>query len=158
MKKYILPLLVFAALILTGCGRQRPCEPFPEPVRGYVYCPLGVNRWPYLQVGWRHFHLSYPGFDEIFSGSVDMAIEGNGMIAVTGHIYGNDGWVFWREFEPLRYFYANWTFATETPTEECIVELQRAREAFIAAYGNVSYINVYDFDGVTVIDTWRRFI
>ncbi|MCL2355711.1 MAG: hypothetical protein FWC70_00960 [Defluviitaleaceae bacterium] len=162
MKKYILPLLVFSLLTLvafTGCERQRPCEPFPEPVWGYIECPNGFNRLPYLQVGWRHFRITAPDFelvDGLASGSTQKALEVNGMTGlVVGHIYGNEGWIFERDFNPFWDYNARRLFPAYPVTEECRIELDLAIEAFTAEHGNFPYINVYAFDGVTVVDAWQ---
>ncbi|MCL2355712.1 MAG: hypothetical protein FWC70_00965 [Defluviitaleaceae bacterium] len=156
MKKYILPLLVFSLLTLvalTGCGRQRPCEPFPEPVLGYFYCPNGINRIQYLQVGPRHFRLAdFERFEGHFPGSFDMALEVDGMLAASGGEYYNvHGWFFWRQANPFWDLNAGRRWPTQPVTDECRAELQRARDAFIQEHGDVIYVNIYDFDGVTVL-------
>ncbi|MCL2355713.1 MAG: hypothetical protein FWC70_00970 [Defluviitaleaceae bacterium] len=156
MKKYILPLLVFLLLTLvtfTGCGRQRPCEPFPEPVIGYFYCPNGINRVQYLQVGPRHFRLAdFERFEEHFLGSIYKAFEVDGLLAASGGAYSVEGWVFWRQTDPFFWYLDMRSMLSAQPvTEDCRAELQRARDAFIQEHGDVIYVNIYDFDGVTVL-------
>ena len=175
---YIIFIFAFALLLFSRVlvaseyeYTVMPCKPFPEPVVGSIYLP-GLVEWQrhqeYLQVGPRHFKLVYissdfphdnPGgyayidasdYKTFYTiGSVSRAIEVNGMMPVFGMVYGNIGWIFVREWNPFWEF----CFNLNPYSAERFIEYRQAREDFVRENGNMIAINVYDFDGTTIIDT-----
>jgi len=94
----------------------------------------------YEQLGVMHFS----GRD-----AIQRALEVDGLVAVRG-IEFNEGWAYARE---LHLF---WDMPTNNP-EEALVYMQ-ALENFANEHGNIRYVNVYDFDGETVIDLFRMYV
>ena len=88
----------------------------------------------YEQLGSRHFSGD---------GAILRALEVNGLVAVRG-IEFNYGWAYARE---LHLF---WDVPVNNP-EEALAYMQMKAD-FAREHGNVRYINVYDFDGETIID------
>ena len=94
----------------------------------------------YEQLGTRHFS----GRD-----AIQRALEVDGLVAVRG-IGFNEGWAYARE---LHLF---WDMPTNNP-EEALAYMQ-ALEHFANEHGNIRYVNVYDFDGETVVDMFRMYV
>ena len=155
MKKSIfLTLALTLLIIISGCSDAQ--EPFLEPIAGYFHHPSG-QRFRYLQVGPQHFRPYIDSNNDIcLIGFIEKAIEVDGMINVVGMTYENDGWVFAREINPFWQLPAMQRFPTQSLTDECIVNCMAQVDKFINDYGNTLIINVYDFDGTTIIDTWRQ--
>jgi len=153
---------IFAVYQISASGHEETamlCEPFPEPVIGQISVPStelypGHDYFEYLQVGARHFQLvKFLDDDMMFftTGSLARAIEVDGMIASVGMEYGNSGWVFAREMNPL------WEITSmHLYTDEWFEEYRQALDAFITEHGEMISVNVYDFDGLTIVDTWHQ--
>lgn len=132
MKKYVLILLAFISILLSGCNYMSNV-----PQCSYFE--------PYVSAD----------NDMCIVGFMQRAIEVDGMIPIVGMQHDNEGWVFAREMQPFWCFPAMQRFPAQI-SDECIVELYQIREAFIKKHGDVIQINVYDFDGINVIDVWYQ--
>lgn len=152
---------------------QFNCEPFCEPIVGYVYFyvshPPYKVYFRYLQDGPRHFRAPsrYDDF-EVWSDKVNVypatppslwerARRVDGMVAVIGR-NGNEGWIFANELNP--FWYPPSLFERDARrnfvSDDELVARRQARDDFVKEYGNMICINVYDFDGVTVVDVWLQ--
>ena len=172
-------LSVFFASRLLSSEPNAPYLPFNEPIIGQTYNRTG-NLVTYVQVGPRHFlegmfdmqferaYVMLQGIKEgryisDWHGEVDFmpcvrassarAAQSNGMVLVIG--YDNEdhaiwGWAYAREFDPL--------WDVPILTADCAINFMRLVEEWVERDGREVWINLYAFDGVTVIGTTKRMI
>ena len=91
----------------------------------------------YVQHGPRHF---------TGAGSMEKALEADGMVGVVG-VNLNTGWAYARELDLF------WDTQVSDP-EQALAYMQK-RSDYAIEQGNVRYVDVYGFDGETVIDTFK---
>ena len=119
------------------------------------------------QVGPRHFYSSRPNHGARGRGANDLALgwaqKVDGMVQVIGHESGIVGWVNARELEPFHLVGLDWPENIFTyfwndfdRYADIMINLYDLMNEYITS-NDVHYydINVYDFDGVTIVDYWR---
>lgn len=136
-------------LLLNAMECEIPIRSFSDPILGTTRTLWG-ELVEYVQVDPRHFNPSCNVYTHAEFGTWWRVIEVNGMIPVIGHVYGKEGWVFERERDPF------WRLNFSVMSNEERAAYTHARNEFAREHNHVLHVNVYDFDGVTVIDIFHQ--